>query len=342
MNIPDSWPARLRGRLYTQFQSAPWAVSLANAVGAQQDAIQAAQVALLSLWSIDPITSDTSSAAYGVGRGVQLDRIGRLVGQPRSGADDESYRFYLRARIAANRSNGTVNDLIRVFKAMLGATEIPLYTPGGTASFIMQLSTPMTDAVAEIALYFLRYAKMAGVRALLETQEFPDSEMFYTALASYVASPVSTGDATIDVISTAGFPNSGSVIIDQGTADEETVAYSGRNGTTLYIPATVANNHSDNAAVQVVDSTGLGFPVSSATSASVAIGDGSIDVYDTTGFTNTGSIIIDEGLANEETLAYTSISPTTIFLSDNPAFTHDQDAAVVEVGTGGSLERVAV
>ena len=220
MNLPDSWPIRLRGRLYTQFQAAQWAVSLANAVGAQQDAIQAAQVALLSLWSIDPITSDTSSAAYGVGRGVQLDRIGRLVGQPRSGADDESYRYYLRARIAANRSNGTVDDLIRVFKAKLGATETPLYTPGGTASFILQLSTPMTDAVAEIALYFLRYAKMAGVRALLETQALPDTLMFYTALASYVSSPASIGDATIDVIDASTFPTSGSVIIDQGTADE--------------------------------------------------------------------------------------------------------------------------
>ncbi len=341
VNVPD-WPARLRAKIYTQFAQSNWAVPTANAIGAGAQSLQNLLVAMLSLWSIDTITNDPTSPAYGVGRGVQLDRIGRLVGQPRSGADDDHYRYYLRAKIRANKSNGSPDDLIAVFKAMLGATELPFYQPGSNASFILRLSTPMTEAVAAIALYFLRIAKQAGVRALLETQELADSLMFYTAQATYLTSIASPGDATIDVADASAFPTGGgSVIIDQGTPDEETVAYSHRGGDTLYIPGTVANNHPNGAAVTLVGSPGLGFPVATAASSNVSIGDTSIDVYDTTGFAGSGSIIIDEGLSNEETVAYTSISPVAIFIPDGAVNNHDPGAAVVQVGTGGSLERVA-
>lgn len=46
--------------------------------------------------------------------GIDLDRIGRIVVQPRSSESDDAYRRLLRARIAANRSSGTYRDLWRV------------------------------------------------------------------------------------------------------------------------------------------------------------------------------------------------------------------------------------
>src|SRR5690242_14038772 len=46
--------------------------------------------------------------------GAQLDVIGRIVGQPRNGLDDESYRRYCRARIATNNSEGVMENLITV------------------------------------------------------------------------------------------------------------------------------------------------------------------------------------------------------------------------------------
>src|SRR5690349_3946784 len=46
--------------------------------------------------------------------GAQLDVIGKLVGQPRNGLDDDTYRRYCRARIATNRSNGTNENLITI------------------------------------------------------------------------------------------------------------------------------------------------------------------------------------------------------------------------------------
>ena len=46
--------------------------------------------------------------------GVQLDMIGEIVGQERGGMVDDDYRRFVRARIAANISDGRVFDLIKV------------------------------------------------------------------------------------------------------------------------------------------------------------------------------------------------------------------------------------
>ena len=85
--IPD-WQAQLRSRVYSGFYDTNWAVPLANALGIEGAQLDAAQIAMMSLLSIYPITNDPASAAYGIGRGVPLDRIGgnrrraaRLVGR---------------------------------------------------------------------------------------------------------------------------------------------------------------------------------------------------------------------------------------------------------------------
>src|SRR5690606_25505389 len=46
--------------------------------------------------------------------GVQLDALGKIVKQPRAGLGDEDYRRYVRARIATNRSKGTIADLLTI------------------------------------------------------------------------------------------------------------------------------------------------------------------------------------------------------------------------------------
>jgi hypothetical protein len=203
------WQARLRGRVFAQFAQSNWCVPLADLIGAGANELELAFAAVLLLWSIDTVTNDATSPLYGVGRGVQLDRIGRLVGQPRAGVDDDHYRFYLRAKIRANRSDGTPDVIIGVFQAMLGATELPVYYPGGNASFFLRLTTPITDAVAEIALYFLGISEMGGVRGLLGSQVDVDAAMFYTPVACYGTGAASAGDATIDVVDASWLPDHG-------------------------------------------------------------------------------------------------------------------------------------
>lgn len=51
--------------------------------------------------------------------GVQLDLIGKLVGQPREAAADNEYRLRIAARIKTNVSTGTIEDIYAVFLLLL-------------------------------------------------------------------------------------------------------------------------------------------------------------------------------------------------------------------------------
>jgi hypothetical protein len=43
--------------------------------------------------------------------GVQLDRVGEIVGEPRNGRDDETYRQYIKFRVFVNVSKGRPHDV---------------------------------------------------------------------------------------------------------------------------------------------------------------------------------------------------------------------------------------
>ena len=46
--------------------------------------------------------------------GYQLDIIGKLVGQPRRGMEDDIYRIWITARIRINRSHGRPKDILEI------------------------------------------------------------------------------------------------------------------------------------------------------------------------------------------------------------------------------------
>lgn len=54
--------------------------------------------------------------------GKSLDRIGEIVGQPRNGLGDDDYRIHLKGKIFLNSSNGTVDDIYKVWNALSLAT----------------------------------------------------------------------------------------------------------------------------------------------------------------------------------------------------------------------------
>lgn len=52
-----------------------------------------------------------------------LERIGAMVGETRQASTDVQYRYRIRARVVANRSSGTVEELFEIIRLMLfGAT----------------------------------------------------------------------------------------------------------------------------------------------------------------------------------------------------------------------------
>jgi hypothetical protein len=139
------------------------ALARAHCLGLQQ-AEEALQGVLALRWL------DTAS-------GAQLDLLGRIVGQPRESRTDDVYRVWLRARVAINRTSGTPEDILRIFRAVIGGGATLVLEEQFPAGFVLRAGYGATlDAVQGAAL--LRYAKAAGVNAILETPLTDDPAAF--------------------------------------------------------------------------------------------------------------------------------------------------------------------
>lgn len=113
--------------------------------------------------------------------GAQLTTVGRKVGQPRNGVtDDVIYRRYVRARVRANRSRGTIEDVIVISVLIVNDEDATHRVHNeGNATMILRIEgVAMTAALSDILIDFLRPAVAAGVRIILETSEYPPSETF--------------------------------------------------------------------------------------------------------------------------------------------------------------------
>lgn len=167
--VPIDWQRQLRSRIFAMFARTAWAPGIANAIGAESNIVDAAILAVAYMFSIDPITDDPASPAYGIGRGVQLDRIGRVVGQARGASNDDVYRLLLRARILANHSYGGPNQVIGVFIAAYNGVGTPLLIPGWIKAFTLRLVGVEVDPLAVAALtQLLGRCTEAGTYSVLE------------------------------------------------------------------------------------------------------------------------------------------------------------------------------
>lgn len=143
-------------RLSEQFKDKPKIASLFRAIAAQAQAIEHA---LFDLFS----KRGPSNA-----EGAQMDRLGKVVGQVRQGADDPTYALYIKARTKLNRSSGTIEDIVAVFHAVHPTATIRV-VEGPPAGFNVRIEgVTLTPAEADAMVRFLREAKSGGVYATLE------------------------------------------------------------------------------------------------------------------------------------------------------------------------------
>lgn len=115
--------------------------------------------------------------------GVQLDVLGKLVGQARQTDLDEPYRARIRARIRANRSLGHAADLVAV--AMLAAnatTSQVTYEELQPATALVDILLAIDPAVAPAIRDLLGAAKPLGVALALAFSGYPDGETFALAI----------------------------------------------------------------------------------------------------------------------------------------------------------------
>lgn len=89
----------------------------------------------------------------------QLKILGKIVGQRYGSEEIETYRALIRARIVANRSSGTANDLLRVVQA-IGYDFVPaMWFPA--ASMVALLLDADDDFPLSAAMTLLHDAKAA-------------------------------------------------------------------------------------------------------------------------------------------------------------------------------------
>jgi len=99
-------------------------------------------------------------------QGVQLDALGRIVGQSREGLDDDRYRVHIRARIAINQSFGRPDDLLTVIR-ILSAARLTILEHGNATMAIAFIDPLESPAIGAELPRLLNQARVAGVRLLV-------------------------------------------------------------------------------------------------------------------------------------------------------------------------------
>lgn len=239
------------GRLPQQFKDATKLQAFISAFMSESQALENAMQDLLTQRTLDNAV------------GAQLDVIGKIVGQARGGLSDTDYRRYCRARIAANRSNGVPEDLIKVAEAAIAdvAAKIILNNSGVASLIVRVASAAADDATANAIFDLLEIAVSAGVRFVLETQYTADSDTWMFAQAAFLSGNTAIGDTNLPVGSTAGFPSTGTLNVDEGLATADLgVTYSGVDSTNFLNVSGLAHTHSTSACVTLADASvaGLG------------------------------------------------------------------------------------
>jgi hypothetical protein len=112
--------------------------------------------------------------------GVQLDVLGRLLGQTRGALDDDGYRIWLRGRILLNKSSGTTEDVINFLTAVLPGQGVDI-AESFPASFTATLTEEITTVEATEAVTLLHLVKPVGVGGTLIYSTDTDAFRFATA-----------------------------------------------------------------------------------------------------------------------------------------------------------------
>lgn len=106
------------------------------------------------------------------GEGVQLDRLGELLNQPRAGGvyplgeSDAIYRAKLRTAILRNRARGTAPEILAIVHALLPSVLSVQLSEISTAAFNLSLyvPAPLTTVEQQALIDFVVQAKAAGVK----------------------------------------------------------------------------------------------------------------------------------------------------------------------------------
>lgn len=125
--------------------------------------------------------------------GVQLDVIGRIVGQGRLGLEDDDYRVLLQARILVNRSDGEIETMLQLVRLMVDPDDDTTLTEPEPASMLIVTDTAISFD-ASLAFLMLNLAKAAGVRLVfVYLPQDPDDTFQFSSQLGVVETDANQG-----------------------------------------------------------------------------------------------------------------------------------------------------
>jgi hypothetical protein len=158
--------AQAKARLLQQYKeaSAPGVQELVEVLGFE---VQDLEDALFQI-----IDETKLSAAIG----VNLEHLGDIVGQPRNGMEDETYWLWIQARIRANRSSGSIDEILAIFMLINEGASFQFveYFP---AAFALKVDGIVVAAPLQQAA-ILRASRKAGVGGALWYSTAPPGSGF--------------------------------------------------------------------------------------------------------------------------------------------------------------------
>lgn len=120
--------------------------------------------------------------------GAQLDVLGAIVGQPRQGRDDATYRLWIAARNMVSRSSGTTSELLAIARQIMPPGTVARLEEYYPAAAVMRFEGgALTLTLGYHIAHMLRAAKAAGV--LLQTTWPAEPDTTFT-FAPTPATPV--------------------------------------------------------------------------------------------------------------------------------------------------------
>lgn len=113
-----------------------------------------------------------SAFTISLGTGVQLDALGKLLGQPRLGGayplgeTDGNYRTKLQAAVLRNRSKGTAPEIAAMVHALLpdAITVQVSDVPQAAFNLTVYVSSPLSSDQQDALVSFALQAKAAGIK----------------------------------------------------------------------------------------------------------------------------------------------------------------------------------
>lgn len=135
------------------------------------------RAAVAELQVIEDIIAELYGISVDTATDNELDVLGRIVGENRKGKGDDVYRIWVKARMMANRSSGTAEELMAIAYIVTNGTVPIVISEVYPAAVALQIgATPLVNPDDLQAI--LQDARGAAISLVVTSDMSPDAFAF--------------------------------------------------------------------------------------------------------------------------------------------------------------------